>query len=190
LGGRSFRADRHNGVVTGGILAVLLSGFLIGAAARYVVPGPDPMPFWLTVLIGFGGSVVGGAIGLGLYGSDGVMSTPGHAFVAVMLEILAAAALVALYRRFVQRRPLTGPDAYRFPTRGVGIARMRARLRQLGVDPDKLHASPIGGPRSPAAAGPTPEEADAELERLRGQLERGEITEEEYEEARERLRRF
>ena len=175
--------------MTGGILAVLLSGFLIGGAARYVVPGPDPMPFWLTVLIGLGGSVIGGAVGLALYGSGGVVSTPGHAFVSVMLEILAAAALVALYRRFVQRRPLTGPEAYRFPTRGVGIARMRDRLRRLGVDPDKLSVRPTG-PRPHAALGPSQEEVSAELERLRGQRERGEISEEEYEQARDRLRRF
>jgi len=168
---------------------VLLSGFLIGGAARYVVPGPDPMPFWLTVLIGLGGSVIGGAVGLALYGSGGVVSTPGHAFVSVMLEILAAAALVALYRRFVQRRPLTGPEAYRFPTRGVGIARMRDRLRRLGVDPDKLSVRPTG-PRPHAALGPSQEEVSAELERLRGQRERGEISEEEYEQARDRLRRF
>ena len=70
----------------GVILAVVLSGFLIGGAARYVVPGPDPMPFWLTVLIGFAGSVVGGAIGLGLYGTGGVTRTHGHVFVTVMLE--------------------------------------------------------------------------------------------------------
>jgi uncharacterized membrane protein YeaQ/YmgE (transglycosylase-associated protein family) len=176
--------------VTGGILAAVLSGFLIGGAARYVVPGPDPMPFWLTVLIGLGGSVIGGAIGLGLYGSGSVMSTPGHAFVSVMLEILAAAALVVLYRKLVQRRPLTGPDAYRFPTRGVGIARMRARLRQLGVDPDKLHAQPAQPRSTGAASGPTAEEVAVELERLRERRERGEITDAEYEEEREKLRRF
>jgi uncharacterized membrane protein YeaQ/YmgE (transglycosylase-associated protein family) len=177
--------------VTGGIVAVLLSGFLIGAAARYVVPGPDPMPFWLTVLIGLGGSVVGGGIGLALYGSNGVLGSPGHAFVSIMLEILAGAALVVAYRKFVQRRPLTGPEAYRFPTRGFGIARMRARLRQLGVDPDTLH-SPPAGVRAvpPETGGPSAEEAAAELERLRERRERGEITQEEYDAAREKLRRF
>ena len=169
---------------------MLLSGFLIGAAARYVVPGPDPMPFWLTVLVGLGGSVVGGGIGVALYGSSGVLGTPGHAFVSIMLEILAGAALVVLYRKFVQRRPLTGPDAYRFPTRGIGIARMRARLRQLGVDPDRLHSVPGAGQAPSDGSGPQPEEVTAELERLRERHERGEITDEEYEEARERLRRF
>jgi len=171
----------------GGILATLLIGFVIGGAARFAVPGPDPMPFWLTVLIGLGGSIIGTAVAIALYGSGGVVGTRGHAFVSVMLEILAGAGLVVLYRRFVQRRPIAGPEAYRFPTRGFGIARMRARLRQLGVDPDRL-ARPASG--DGAAPGPSAEEVAAELERLRERRERGEISEEEYEQERERLRRF
>ena len=169
----------------GGILAAVLSGLLIGGAARWVVPGPDPMPFWLTVLIGLAGSIVGGAIGVGLYGTGGITSTHGHVFVTVMIEILAAAGLVALYRRYVQRRPLAGPEAYRFPQRGFGIARLRARFKQLGIDPDKLQTLGAGAPTGPPA-----DEAKRELEKLQEQRERGEITDEEYEEAREKLRRF
>jgi uncharacterized membrane protein YeaQ/YmgE (transglycosylase-associated protein family) len=173
--------------VFGGILAAVLSGFLIGAAARFIVPGPDPMPFWLTVVIGLVGSVVGGAIGLGLYGTGGITSTHGHVFVTVMLEILAAAALVALYRRYVQQRPISGPGAYRFPQRGFGIDRLRARFKQLGIDPDRLQPPGSGGG---GALGPPADEVKRELEKLQEQRERGEITEEQYEEARERLRRF
>jgi hypothetical protein len=55
----------------------------------------------------------------------------------MLLEIGAASAILALYRRYVQRRPLTGAGAHAFPTRGFGIQRMRARLRQLCVDPDR-----------------------------------------------------
>jgi uncharacterized membrane protein YeaQ/YmgE (transglycosylase-associated protein family) len=169
----------------GAIVAAVLSGFLIGGAARYIVPGPDPMPFWLTVLIGLAGSIVGGAIGVGLYGTHGVTSTHGHVFVTVMIEIFAAAGLVALYRRFVQRRPLAGPEAYRFPQRGFGIQRLRARFKQLGIDPDKLRPRGAGG-----AVGPPPDEVASELAKLQERRERGEITEAEYEEARQRLRRF
>jgi uncharacterized membrane protein YeaQ/YmgE (transglycosylase-associated protein family) len=167
-------------VTLGGILAAVISGFLIGSAARFVVPGPDPMPFWLTVLIGLAGSVIGGAVAVALFGSRHVVDSSGHAFASVMLEILAAAVLVVLYRRFVQRRPVTGPEAYRFPSRGVGIERMRAQLRRLGVDPDKRSGQ----------ASPSPDDAASKLASLREQLERGEISEEQYEEERERLRRF
>jgi uncharacterized membrane protein YeaQ/YmgE (transglycosylase-associated protein family) len=175
--------------VFGGILAAVLSGFLIGAAARFIVPGPDPMPFWLTVVIGLLGSVVGGAIGVGLYGTKGITSTHGHVFVTVMIEILAAAALVALYRRFIQRRPIAGPGAYRFPQRGFGIERLRARFKQLGIDPDKLKPPGAGGGAG-GALGPPADEVTRELEKLQEQRERGEITDEQYQEARERLRRF
>jgi uncharacterized membrane protein YeaQ/YmgE (transglycosylase-associated protein family) len=173
----------------GAIIAAVLSGFLIGSAARFAVPGPDPMPFWLTVLIGLVGSVIGGGIAVGLYGAGHITSNSGHVFITVMLEIVAAAGLVALYRRFVQRRPLAGPEAYRFPTRGFGIARIRDRLRRLGVDPDTIQQGVRRGTQAPRA------EQDAEaLSEERASLaerhERGEITDEEYEQERERLRRF
>jgi len=179
--GRERQTTRVGGV--GAILAVVFSGFLIGGAARWVVPGPDPMPFWLTVLIGLIGSVGGGAIAAAIFGAGRVVSTSSHAFVSVLLEIAVAASLVVLYRRVVQRRPLTGPDAYRFPSRGVGIARMRARLRQLGVDPDKL----TGAAGAQEARG---EQAAEELARLRDLHEKGVLNDEEYENARERLRRY
>jgi hypothetical protein len=44
---------------------------------------------------------------------------------------------VIAYRRFVQQRPITGPDALRPPRRGIGIDHYRERLRKAGLDPDK-----------------------------------------------------
>ena len=44
-----------------------------------------------------------------------------------------------------QGRPITGPEARKLPTRGFGIARLRQRLRSVGIDPDSI-GSP-GGPR-------------------------------------------
>jgi uncharacterized membrane protein YeaQ/YmgE (transglycosylase-associated protein family) len=167
------------------IVSVLLSGFLIGAAARLALPGPDPMPFSLTVLIGLAGSVAGGGIAAGIFGASHAFDTSRHAFATLLLEVGAAIALVAAYRRFVQRRPLWGPDAHRFPTRGFGVARMHARLRRLGVDPDRL------GRRGGAPAAPNdPNEIADELEKLRDLRDRGVLSEEDYERARERLRRY
>jgi len=103
----------------------------------------------------------------------------------------AAIVIVAGYRRFVQRRPLSGPDAHRFPSRGFGIDQMRARLRQFGVDPDRLAES--GRPESVAPRSPdtlTPEQVAEELAKLRESRDRGTISDEEYEQARERLRRY
>lgn len=51
------------------IIWFLIVGFIIGALGRFVVPGKNPMPWWLTLLCGIGGALVGGfvagAIGLG-----------------------------------------------------------------------------------------------------------------------------
>ncbi len=88
------------------LLAILISSLVIGALGRLAVPGPDPMPIWLTILLGFAGSIIGGAAALGLgFGAGGVF----------VLSVLAATVLVILFRRFVQKRGITGPDARRMP---------------------------------------------------------------------------
>lgn len=114
----------------GAIISVFASGLLIGWLARWGVPGPDPMPLWLTFLFGLGGSMLGGvttAIALG--GTKDVSSA--DYFTIVLAEILAAMLLIILYRRFVQGRPITGPEAHKQPTKGIGVGGrnvMRARL--------------------------------------------------------------
>jgi uncharacterized membrane protein YeaQ/YmgE (transglycosylase-associated protein family) len=171
--------------VFGAIIAAVLSGFLIGAAGRLALPGPDPMPFWLTVAIGLTGSAAGSGIAAALFGARHTLDTSGRVFITLLLEVGVAIALVAAYRRFAQGRPLSGPEAHRFPTRGLGIPRMRARLRRLGVDPDRL-VRPGSAPRAPQ----DPDEIAAELEKLRDLRDRGVIADEEYERAREQLRRY
>jgi uncharacterized membrane protein YeaQ/YmgE (transglycosylase-associated protein family) len=128
--------------VLGTIVSIFVSGFLIGALARWAVPGPDPMPIWLTALFGLGGSVVGGGLAAALLHADRDVSKSDY-FTISMASIVAAIGLVAAYRRFVQRRPITGPEAHKPPTRGWGLRRpARARgmkkadvLRRL----DELH---------------------------------------------------
>jgi len=176
--------------VLGGILSVIAVGFVIGALARLALPGPDPMPFWLTVLVGMVGSIIGGATAGAVYGASHTFDNSNHAFVTLLLAVAAAIVILAAYRRLVQQRPLSGPGARRFPTRGFGIERMRSRLRQLGVDPDRLAS---GRPESVSAKQPdtlTPEQAAEELAKLREDRDSGTISDEEYEQARERLRRY
>jgi uncharacterized membrane protein YeaQ/YmgE (transglycosylase-associated protein family) len=112
------------------ILGILLFGFVIGAVARLAVPGPDPMPIWLTTLVGVVGSVVGGLIAQLFTDSAGSLI---FAFVGAILVVVA-------YRRLVQKRGITGPEAHTMPTRGVGVrsaadrhARSLAELRDAGV---------------------------------------------------------
>ena len=170
-------------------LTAMMTGFVIGGAARFAVPGPDPMPFWLTVLIGLVGSAIGTAIGALLFGADHTFDSSGRSFVTLLLAIGFAAGLVVAYRIFVQKRPLTGPDARRFPRSGVGIAKMRRRLNQLGIDPDQIHTvGTVPRPKPPEEL--THDDVVDQLDKLRDLRDHGTITDEEYEQARERLRRY
>jgi uncharacterized membrane protein YeaQ/YmgE (transglycosylase-associated protein family) len=108
------------------VLAILISGFLTGALARLAIPGPDPMPIWLTVAIGLVGSITGAVIGKAISHNNG--------FVISFLSFGVAMALVAGYRRFVQKRPIFGAGALAFPERGIGVDQTRERMQRLGVD--------------------------------------------------------
>jgi uncharacterized membrane protein YeaQ/YmgE (transglycosylase-associated protein family) len=92
-------------VTIGFIIFILLWGFVIGALARFAIPGPDPMPLWMTVAIGIGGSLLGGAISRLLFGVG----------ISFFFAFLGAVLLVILYRKYVQRRPIWGPGARRPP---------------------------------------------------------------------------
>jgi uncharacterized membrane protein YeaQ/YmgE (transglycosylase-associated protein family) len=106
--------------VLGAVIAIMVAGFITGALARLAVPGPDPMPVWLTIAIGLAGSFGGGAIAALIWGWD---STYGVSILGFVVAIL----LVIAYRRFYQGRPLTGPDAMKFPERGIGLDKFRQR---------------------------------------------------------------
>ena len=44
------------------LLLMIVMGGLIGALARALMPGPNPMSIGMTILLGIGGSFVGGLI--------------------------------------------------------------------------------------------------------------------------------
>ena len=139
------------------VVSAVFFGFVIGALARWAVPGPDPMPAWLTIFIGLSGSLIGGGIVVALVGTG----SRGDLYLSVMASIGVAAVLVIAYRRFVQGRPVTGPEAQRLPTRGFGIPRLRQRLERMGVDPDS-----IGQPGGPQPTAAVRDEHDEDLQRL------------------------
>ena len=95
------------------LVVLIVGGFLIGGLARLAVPGPDPMPLWLTVAIGLGGSLIGGLVAYAILGRSG----------GFLFGYAGAVLLVILYRRFVQKRGITGPEARARPTRGWGLRR-------------------------------------------------------------------
>ena len=89
------------------LVALVIGGLILGALARLAVPGPDPMPIWATILIGIGGSFIGGIVGDVLFGRPG----------GFLLAFLASVGLVIAYRRFVQGRGITGSSARSLPRR-------------------------------------------------------------------------
>src|SRR5437879_10450164 len=96
------------------VISVIVTAFVTGALARFAVPGPDPMPAWLTILIGLVGTLIGAGIVFVAVGND-------PAWVG-LAGFFSAIALVVVYRRFVQKRPLWGPNPSGFPRGGPGSA--------------------------------------------------------------------
>jgi uncharacterized membrane protein YeaQ/YmgE (transglycosylase-associated protein family) len=131
----------------GAVIGALFTAFIIGALARFALPGPDPMPPWLTILIGLGGSAIGYGIVYGAIGKHAASWAP-------IASFFAAVSLVVVYRRFVQKRPLWGVDAYRFPERGFGVEAYRERLKRAGIDPDQIGFHGLGTRRPPAPMQP------------------------------------
>ncbi len=89
------------------IVVLALDGLIVGALARFALPGPDPMGILATIGLGLAGSFVGGILSWLLIGHAG----------GIIVSVLAATLLLYLHRRFVQHRPLTGPGANQLPPR-------------------------------------------------------------------------
>lgn len=149
----------------GAIILVMFFGFITGGLARLAVPGPDPMPVWLTVAIGLVGSAAGGAIAIAIWGR-GTQAIG-------LLSFLGAVLLVVAYRRFVQKRPLTGPDALKFPERGIGIDKFQERRSKM--EDLVRQAQGQGATHAESAAD------DSNLRKLSDLHDAGILTDEEFE---------
>jgi uncharacterized membrane protein YeaQ/YmgE (transglycosylase-associated protein family) len=70
------------------ILAVILSGLVVGALGRLAIPGPNPMSIGTTILVGIGGSVLGAVVGRLLFGRPGglVLAVAGAALIVWLIE--------------------------------------------------------------------------------------------------------
>ena len=75
----------------GYIIGLVLSGLIVGGLGRLAIPGPNPMSIGQTILVGLGGSFIGGLVGYLLFGRNGG---------GLILSVLAAAGIVY----FLQRR--------------------------------------------------------------------------------------
>ena len=85
-----------------GILILLwaLNGLVIGALARWALPGPDPMSWLATIGYGIGGSLLGGIIGR-------LVHLPNWA--GLITSVAGAALLIWFFRR--RKAPSAPPSA-------------------------------------------------------------------------------
>ncbi|MFO1322907.1 MAG: GlsB/YeaQ/YmgE family stress response membrane protein [Burkholderiales bacterium] len=76
-----------------GIIWMIIVGFVVGLLARFFYPGAVNLGFWMTTLLGIGGSLVGGVIGSLLWRrTDGKFQTAG-----LFLSIIGAMILIWAY---------------------------------------------------------------------------------------------
>ena len=84
-----------------GIISAIIIGLIIGALGRLVVPGRQPIPIWLTIVIGIAAALIGTWIAYAL----GVGSTPGIDWIELLLQIaLAAVGVLLVAGRYRPRR--------------------------------------------------------------------------------------
>jgi uncharacterized membrane protein YeaQ/YmgE (transglycosylase-associated protein family) len=77
----------------------ILFGLIVGIVAKFLMPGRDPGGFFITILLGIVGSLVGGFLGrlVGWYG-DG---DP----VGFVMAVVGSIVLLAAYRLTMGRTP-------------------------------------------------------------------------------------
>jgi len=78
------------------LILLAIFGFVVGGLARFALPGPDPMPWYATIGLGIAGMFVGGIIARLLIGTAG----------GFLFAFVGAVLLLALYRKYVQKRPV------------------------------------------------------------------------------------
>jgi uncharacterized membrane protein YeaQ/YmgE (transglycosylase-associated protein family) len=77
------------------ILGLIVMGLIIGALARLLLPGRDPMSLFETMLVGIGGSLVAGLIAYYAFDRE-----EGAGFFA---SLICAIAIVYAVRKFRER---------------------------------------------------------------------------------------
>jgi len=81
-----------------GVVAWIISGLIIGAIAKLLMPGRDPGGFIITMLLGIAGALIGGWLGqaVGWY-------RPGQS-AGWIVSIIGAIILLWIYRLVIARR--------------------------------------------------------------------------------------
>jgi len=77
-----------------GIIGWIVIGLIAGAVARWLMPGPDPMGWLGTIVLGIVGSLVGGTLLNVLFGGSLELSAAG-----ILGSILGALIVLWVWRR-------------------------------------------------------------------------------------------
>lgn len=83
------------------LIVWLLAGLIVGVLARLLVPGPDPMGWLGTIVLGIVGSLVGGFLANLLFNGQAVVQPAGW------LGSIIGAVIVLLIWRQMQGRSVT-----------------------------------------------------------------------------------
>lgn len=84
-----------------GIITAIVVGAIIGALGRLVVPGRQPIPIWLTIVVGivaaFVGTLLARALGI-------PTATSGIDWLELLVQVLVAAVFVVITANLYARR--------------------------------------------------------------------------------------
>ena len=78
-----------------GILTWIVLGLIVGALAKWIMPGNDPGGIFITILIGIAGALLGGFLSTAL----GFGAVTGFNLPSVMIAVLGSLILLFGYRR-------------------------------------------------------------------------------------------
>jgi uncharacterized membrane protein YeaQ/YmgE (transglycosylase-associated protein family) len=84
-----------------GIITAIIVGAIIGALGRLVVPGRQPIPIWLTIIVG----IVAAFIGTALTRALGISTaTSGIDWIELIVQVIVAAIGVVVTANLYSRR--------------------------------------------------------------------------------------
>jgi uncharacterized membrane protein YeaQ/YmgE (transglycosylase-associated protein family) len=84
-----------------GVISAIIVGAIIGALGRLVVPGRQPIPIWLTIVIGIVAAFIGAFIASALgYGN----ANGGIPWILLIIQIIVAAIGVVIAANVYARR--------------------------------------------------------------------------------------
>lgn len=84
-----------------GVISAIIIGLIIGALGRLVVPGRQPIPIWLTIVIG----IIAAFIGAGIAAAFGYANANGGIpWIEIILQVVVAAIGVSIAAGAYRRR--------------------------------------------------------------------------------------